>query len=102
MRLLIRAAVLMSPLVIFTSGPALAAEAVKSLAIGDRAPDFELPGVDDRQYSLTDFADAKLLAVIFTCNQCPTAQAYESRIVQLHADYKNRGVALVAINPNDD
>jgi peroxiredoxin len=102
MRLLIRAAVLMSPLVIFTSGPALAAEAVKSLAIGDRAPDFELPGVDDRQYSLTDFADAKLLAVIFTCNHCPTAQAYESRIVQLHADYKNRGVALVAINPNDD
>src|SRR5215469_11815558 len=102
MRLLIRTVVLLSPLVISTSGPARAAEAAKSLAIGDRAPDFELPGVDDRRYSLADFADAKLLAIIFTCNHCPTAQAYEARIVQLHADYKDRGVALVAINPNDD
>lgn len=102
MRHPIRTVVLLSPLMIFTSGPAWAAAGIKSLAIGDRAPDFELPGVDGRQYSLADFADAKLLAVIFTCNHCPTAQAYESRIVQLHADYKERGVALVAINPNDD
>jgi peroxiredoxin len=103
MRLLIRTLVLLWPLVILTTGPALrAAEGIKSLEIGDRAPGFELPGVDDRQYSLADFADAKLLLIIFTCNHCPTAQAYESRIIQLHADYKDRGVALVAINPNDD
>ena len=74
----------------------------KSLAIGDRAPDFELPGVDDKPYSLKSFADARLLLVVFTCNHCPTAQAYESRIMKLHADYKDRGVALVAISPNDD
>lgn len=86
-----------------TSGPSVrAADDIKPLSIGDRPPEFELPGVDDRQYSLADFADAKLLLLVFTCNHCPTAQAYESRIIQLHADYKDRGVALVAINPNDD
>jgi len=85
------------------SSVALAAPAgFKSLEIGEAAPDFDLPGVDGKQYKLGDFAKAKLLLVIFTCNHCPTAQAYESRIMQLHADYKDRGVALVAISPNDD
>ncbi len=73
----------------------------KTLEIGDAAPDFKLPGVDGKDYSLADFAKSKLLAVLFTCNHCPTAQAYEDRILQLHADYKNKGVALVAISPND-
>ena len=74
---------------------------LKSLAIGDAAPDFKLPGVDDKEYTLQSFADARLLLVVFTCNHCPTAQAYEERIAQLHADYKGKGVALVAISPND-
>lgn len=74
----------------------------KPLEIGAAAPDFDLPGVDDKQYRLKDFASAKLLLVIFTCNHCPTAQAYEPRIVKLHADYKDRSVAVVAISPNDD
>jgi peroxiredoxin len=73
-----------------------------ALEIGERAPDFRLPGVDGQEHALADFADAKLLLVIFTCNHCPTAQAYEERIERLHADYKDRGVALVAISPNDD
>jgi peroxiredoxin len=73
----------------------------KTLEIGDAAPDFKLSGVDGTDYSLADFAKAKLLAVIFTCNHCPTAQAYEDRIIQLHADYKDKGVAVVAISPND-
>src|SRR5436309_2318967 len=73
----------------------------KTLEIGDKAPDFSLPGMDDKNYSLDDFAKAKLLAIIFTCNHCPTAQAYEDRITQLHTDYKDKGVALVAISPND-
>jgi peroxiredoxin len=77
-------------------------EGITELKIGDSAPDFQLPGVDDKQYALQDFAGSKLLLVIFTCNHCPTAQAYESRIMELHADYKDRGVALVAISPNDD
>lgn len=103
MRTLICTLVVLGPLMLAANRSAVvAAETVKTLAIGDQAPDFELPGVDDRRYSLADFADAKVLAVIFTCNHCPTAQAYESRIIQLHADFKDRGVALVAINPNDD
>jgi peroxiredoxin len=79
-----------------------APEGFAELAIGDPAPDFQLPGVDDKEYALKDFADSKLLLVVFTCNHCPTAQAFESRIMELHADYKDRGVALVAISPNDD
>ncbi len=73
----------------------------KTLEIGDAAPDFKLPGVDGKDWSLADFAKSKLLAILFTCNHCPTAQAYDDRIVQLHADYKDQGVALVAISPND-
>jgi peroxiredoxin len=72
------------------------------LRIGDKAPDFDLPGVDGKRYTLKNFADTRLLLVVFTCNHCPTAQAYESRIMQLDADYKDKGVALVAISPNDD
>jgi peroxiredoxin len=74
---------------------------VQPLEIGSPAPDFKLPGVDGKEYSLKDFADAKVLVVIFTANHCPTAQAYEQRITQMQADYKDKGVALVAISPND-
>jgi len=76
-------------------------EKVKTLDIGEHAPDFNLPGVDGRNHKLADFAQADILVVIFTCNHCPTAQAYEDRIKKLAADYKNKGVALVAISPND-
>jgi peroxiredoxin len=72
-----------------------------TLEIGSPAPDFSLPGVDDRNYRLGDFRDAEVLIVIFTCNHCPTAQAYEDRIKKLYDDYHDRGVALVAISPND-
>jgi len=74
---------------------------LKTLAIGATAPEFHLPGVDGKEYTLQSFADAKLLLVVFTCNHCPTAQAYEDRIIKLHADYKGKGVALLAISPND-
>lgn len=71
------------------------------LAIGAPAPDFSLPGTDGKIYSLKDFSTAKILVVVFTCNHCPTAQAYEDRIKQLVVDYKPKGVALIAISPND-
>src|SRR6266566_7540084 len=71
------------------------------LKVGAKAPDFNLPGVDGKNYSLKDFADAKILVIIFTCNHCPTAQAYEQRIIKLNEDYKDKGVALAAISPND-
>ena len=79
----------------------LAAAAPATLEIGAAAPDFKLPGVDGKQYSLESFRDAEVLVVVFTCNHCPTAQAYEDRIKQLAADYKDKKVALVAISPND-
>ncbi len=72
-----------------------------TLPLGSRAPDFSLPGVDGRTYSLGDFTGAKVLAVIFTCDHCPTAQAYEERIKRLVTDFGGRGVAFVAINPNN-
>ncbi|MGK0237209.1 MAG: peroxiredoxin [Candidatus Pelagisphaera sp.] len=72
-----------------------------TLTLGATAPDFTLPGVDSRDWSLSDFDEAKLLLVVFTCNHCPTAQYYEERIKDLATDYKDKGVALVAISPND-
>jgi thiol-disulfide isomerase/thioredoxin len=86
-----------------TLGSARADEAplVPTLAIGAPAPEFDLPGVDGRRHSLEDFAAARVLVVVFTCNHCPTAQAYEDRIQKLHDDYAGKGVALVAISPND-
>ncbi len=74
---------------------------VVPLAIGAPAPDFELPGVDDQRHRLHDFDAAPVLVVVFTCNHCPTAQAYEDRLIQLARDYQDRGVAVVAISPND-
>ena len=77
------------------------APVVPTLAVGAAAPDFDLPGVDGRRYSLKDFAAGRVLVVVFTCNHCPTAQAYEERVQRLHDDYAGKGVALVAISPND-
>ncbi len=74
---------------------------LKTLEIGAAAPDFKLLGVDDKTYSLASFSDAKVLVVIFTCNHCPTAQAYEARLAKMVEDYKAKGVAVVAISPND-
>ena len=72
-----------------------------TLPIGAQAPEFHLPGVDGKTYSLKDFAGSKVLVVIFTCNHCPTAQAYEKRIADFYHDFKDKGVAVVAISPND-
>ena len=80
--------------------PLAADDPVKTLAIGDAAPDFSLKGVDDKTYTLAGFADAKVLVVVFTSNHCPTAQAYEERLKKIVADYAPKGVAVVAIQPN--
>lgn len=72
----------------------------KTLEIGSKAPDFSLPGVDGKTYSLKDFDKASVLVIIFGCNHCPTAQAYEDRIIALEKDYKSKGVDLVMISPN--
>ncbi len=72
-----------------------------ALAIGAAAPDFALPGVDGKTHKLSDYAKAKVLAVVFQCNTCPVSQLYEGRIEKLFKDYSTKGVALVAINPNN-
>lgn len=76
-------------------------QAVPTLAPGAAAPAFDLPGVDGRNWKLEDFTSAKVLVVVFTCNHCPTAQYYEERLRQFADDYRDKGVALVAIMPND-
>lgn len=76
-------------------------EEVKTLKPGASAPAFDLMGVDGKNWKLSDFDKYKILVIIFTCNHCPTAQYYEERIKKLAADYKDKGVGLVAINPND-
>ncbi len=71
-----------------------------TLAIGAAAPDFCLLGIDGQSHCLKDYAASKVLVLAFTCNHCPTAQLYEARIKQLAADYKDKGVTVVAIEPN--
>jgi thiol-disulfide isomerase/thioredoxin len=72
-----------------------------TLPIGSPAPPFTLPGTDGKTYSLSSFSKADVLVIVFTCNHCPTAQAYEDRIIQLTKDYSAKNVAVVAIMPND-
>ncbi|MEX2381532.1 MAG: redoxin domain-containing protein [Opitutales bacterium] len=88
-------------LVAFTLGIAATATQADTLAIGAEAPDFALKGIDDKIHTLKDFAEAEILVIIFNTNHCPTAQAYEDRMKKLAADYSGKGVALVAIQPND-
>ncbi len=60
-----------------------------------------MPGTDGKSYSLASFSKADVLVIVFTCDHCPTAQAYEDRIIRLTSDYAPRHVAVVAIMPND-
>ena len=72
-----------------------------TLPIGSPAPDFCLPGADGQNHCLKDYASNKPLVIAFICNHCPTSQLYEKRIQQLTDDYKDKGVKLVAIEPNN-
>ena len=69
--------------------------------IGDKATDFRLKNVDGNTVSLSDYKDAKGFIVVFTCNQCPYAKAYEDRIIALDQKYKVKGYPVIAINSND-
>jgi peroxiredoxin len=72
-----------------------------ALSVGQKAPDFKLKGVDGATCSLSDFASKKAVAVIFSCNHCPYAQAWEQRLIDVQADYADRGVQLLLICSND-
>jgi len=71
-----------------------------TLALGSAAPGFCLSGVDAKTHCLKDYAASKVLVVAFICNHCPTSQLYEMRIEQIAEDYKDKGVTVVAIEPN--
>ena len=72
-----------------------------TIALGTEAPRFELPGVDGRDHSLDDYADAHLLVLIQSCNHCPYVQAWEGRMIDLQREFDDRGVRIVALNSND-
>ncbi len=92
---------LLSVLWIFTASTLADEGGPPTLAIGASAPDFCLPGIDGQTHCLKEYAASKVLVIAFTCNHCPTAQLYENRIKQLAADYRDRSVTLVAIEPNN-
>ena len=71
-----------------------------NLEIGDAAPDFKLRGIDDRDWTLSDFDGSKLLVVYFTSNHCPVCHAHDPRFVALLEDLKGQSISVVAINPN--
>src|SRR3989338_4470817 len=70
--------------------------------IGSSAPDFNLPSTDGQNYSLASFKDARALVIVFTCNHCPYAKAAWPLLIKLADELKDKGVAFVAINPNDE
>ena len=75
----------------------------KQKQVGDKGPAWKgLDGTDDKKHSLDDLKQSKAMAMVFTCNTCPVAVAYEDRLIKLSTDYKDKGVAIVAINVNKD
>ena len=74
----------------------------QGLALGSAAPDFSLPAVDGKTYSLVSFKDKPILVVAFWCNHCPYVQAWEDRTIAVQKDYAGKGVQFVAINANDE
>jgi peroxiredoxin len=68
---------------------------------GDKAVMFTLKNVNGSNISLTDYNDQKGVILVFTCNACPFAKAYEQRIIKLHENFASLGFPVVAINPND-
>lgn len=74
---------------------------MSTLEIGDKTLPFTLPGVDGQEYSLANYTGKEAVIVIFSCNHCPYVQAWEDRIIQVQADYADKGVQLIAISSND-
>jgi peroxiredoxin len=75
----------------------------KAIKVGDQAPDWKgLTGTDDKKHNLKDLEKSKAIVIVFTCNTCPVAQAYEDRLNKMATDYKDKGLSIVAINVNKD
>ena len=89
--------IIMTSIILFS----VASSESQGYSVGDKASDFKLKNVDGNHISLSDYPDAKGFVVIFTCNHCPYAKAYEDRIIALDKKYKTMGFPVIAINPND-
>jgi len=76
-------------------------EGAQELKIGDPAPDFSLPGIDEKTHTLAEYKEPKVLVIAFLSNHCPDSQAAEGRVKKLVEDIKGKSFALVAINPNN-
>jgi peroxiredoxin len=72
-----------------------------TLDIGDKAPAFDLCGADGENHTLDEYSDAKILIIVFSCNHCPYVVGSEDRMKRLYAEYKPKGVEMVAINSNE-
>lgn len=72
-----------------------------ALKLGDTAPAFSLKGTEGKTYSLQSFKTAKALLVIFMCNHCPFVKPKFETIKNLQAKYKDKGLVVLGINPND-
>jgi peroxiredoxin len=73
----------------------------EKLSVGEQAPDFsDLPGIDGKQHSLSDYQQAKAVVIVFTSNKCPVALAYDDRLIALQEEYGECGVELIAICAN--
>lgn len=79
---------------------ALCAAERADVDVGKKAPEFELFGVGYKYHSLADYPDAKAIVVVFTCNHCPVAKAYEETLIALAKEYQPKGIQFLAINPN--
>ncbi len=98
------AGVLFCGLLLTWGAPRMVAEddsAHPTLALGSAAPAFALPGIDGKTHTLDEYKAAKVLVIVFTCDHCPTAQLYESRLKKLVEDYQGQSVQFVMIQPND-
>ena len=72
-----------------------------TVSIGEVAPDFSLPDTRGTRWSVADYDGAPATVLVFTCNHCPYALAWQDRIADVARDYAARGVRVLAINAND-
>jgi peroxiredoxin len=100
-RIAIAAGLIAAMAIAWALAPGFAADQ-KKLKIGDAAPAWsDIVGIDDVKHSLADYKKADFVVLVFTCNHCPVAAAYEDRLVQLQKDYEAKGVQVIAVNVNN-
>lgn len=80
----------------------MAVESSNTIPLGTSIIPFNLPGIDGKDYSIENFKEADVLVIVFTCNHCPYARAAWPLLIDLYKNFKDKKVAFVAINPNDE